>query len=540
MDFDTLNNEVQALLIKRHEAAVVAAGKPTNSVSVTVLSKIKDEFNLVGEPGDSTWGTNKQKISMSAPIAADLWYLFNYVNMLTWVNPPTVEQSTTTTKWGKDFFDKKMTFFKDKFGDMRPMKGINIKTDVTLESINYWWINNGKGEWKNNADYFVQLLAFEIGYNGQSFKPSSTKIPENTVGTLMFPIGQLGVMEVISILRETESEVSGFTMQDDVKPYIDNSAMFPPHVNWEKDKCYGRHLIESGYKVPDVEKLKVFLESRQDIKTTTEVVPYPLTATIGEDVDGLSTVSLSYLAKTMTRAQIDGNRDLITTSYDIPIEDLYGCALNADGTWDSTLSRKVPTKDPRKGWMRVWITREEKWPVPGEFVGVLIKPSPVPPHVWWYQDSSPLIYAGNWMDTFDLTSGMIIAKAENATAVAGVAQVKITTWTPTGNTVVTQAGGPIRSGAGALCTGYRVKIHGEEIDIYPSDFLEYDVGTRVGIYKVGTRSETLVDGRKIVFDHIEQRFQGDPVAHVEPIPAIHTDTLMKSTKYAILPITFFQ
>ena len=65
-----------------------------------------------------------------------------------------------------------------------------------------------------------------------------------------------------------------------------------------------------------------------------------------------------------------------------------------------------------KFWMRYWINKDSKLPVPGEFIGILCRPVAAPPHVWWFQESAPFVYAGNWMETGTLTSGVVTVVTE--------------------------------------------------------------------------------------------------------------------------------
>jgi hypothetical protein len=114
-----------------------------------------------------------------------------------------------------------------------------------------------------------------------------------------------------------------------------------------------------------------------------------------------------------------------------------------------------------KMWMRYWIHGDETFPIPGEFLGIICKPLALPPHVWWFQETSPLVYAGNWFETSNLTGGVveeIVLEADRED-----------------------------DGIGNL---YTVKVQGRPIKINASDFLPYEVGDRVGVLKVDTVIET--------------------------------------------------
>jgi hypothetical protein len=108
--------------------------------------------------------------------------------------------------------------------------------------------------------------------------------------------------------------------------------------------------------------------------------------------------------------------------------------------------------------------------VPGEFLGILCRPVACPPHVWWFQESSPFLYAGNWVETGNLTSGVV--------------------------TVVTLEADREDGGIG---NQYNVKVQGCEIIVDATDFLLYAVGDRVAVLKLestvasATKSFTWLD-----------------------------------------------
>jgi hypothetical protein len=295
---------------------------------------------------------------------------------------------------------------------------------------------------------------------------------EDAVGYLAFPIGQIGVMEVISLVQESLTEVATFAMNTDEQPGIPTpSELFPPREKWIKNKCYGRHLVESSYLIPEAEKQKF----------------------------------------------------------------LYPSAYK--------LSEKDYGKDVRpKGWAKLWIKRKDKFPVPGEFIGVLCKSSPVPPTCWWFQETNPFVYAGNWMDTYNLTSGVIVQTITPPVAPATV-PAKAPATLPDSVPPLTTAQQALETAAtatavhpnGTSCTKYRVRVHGIDIYAYSSDFLVYTVGSRVGILKLDSTPDPPVGKCKVAdkvegtcFNWKDQKAFGDPSPRET------------SVKYVIIPITFFQ
>jgi hypothetical protein len=382
--------------------------------SLGQVAKLVKDYSGGIDPGDFVVGKH---IALAAPIAEDLWYLWNHVNGMTWI-----DKDDTT----QEYYDERLKFLAEKLGGIEALRGVTKSSDIT-RGIIPWDSGYGfsYGAWQNNAEPWFQLMIFEILFHGQGFiRNDEDNTPEDAVGYISFPVGQLGVMEVISLIRESLTDATDFVIKDDESPVKDTPQLFPSYSRWEMNKCYGVHLIESGYK---------------------EVVP-----------------NFIHYSKS-TVPESDYGRDIA----------------------------------PKK-WARLWITRKEKWPVPGEFVGIICKASPVP-HCWWFQKSNPFLYAGNWFDTLDLTSGIIVSK--------------------------TEAGEETHPTTGEACTGYRIKVHGREVDIFSSDYLEYEVGTRVGVCKI--RGD--YDEEEMVFNHKYQSLQGDPTKG----PIISTD-------YIIIPITFYE
>ena len=103
-------------------------------------------------------------------------------------------------------------------------------------------------------------------------------------------------------------------------------------------------------------------------------------------------------------------------------------------------------------WFRtdLVIQDDQKFPVPGEFLGLSVRMMPDLP--WGKQKSSPFIYSGNWTDTVFLSSAVIKEVNEPTDTV--------------------------------LYSTYTAAWHGQEIkDVRPSDFALYKVGDRVTLLK---------------------------------------------------------
>jgi len=110
---------------------------------------------------------------------------------------------------------------------------------------------------------------------------------------------------------------------------------------------------------------------------------------------------------------------------------------------------------PLHQWLRYWITEGNTEIVPGEFVGMLCRPWPL--HCWWFQETSPFLYSGHWLETEFYTSGIVKE-----------VQVIDEDFTP---------------GDGEVGNRYKIWVKNEEIIVKSSDFLEYEVDERVGLLK---------------------------------------------------------
>lgn len=394
---------------------------------------------LTLEPGDYI---QEQGRVTAASIAYDLWYLNFHDNIMR------KYQSDDTDD--KSYFDympylqANLAFFYDSMPHLRPLK---VLLDIDSQLVNtpafgFSW--EQKNNWANNGVWWINTMAFEFFKEGADVKypsdgsPGYKRNPNWYVGYLSIPIGQLGVMEVVSLVQETELAGYNFTRNETendidkyrIRPY--NAAleeenlvdfeeppqMFPCTANWVGDNvagknyCYGRKLIVSAYRVLDECVTSAKLE------------------------DGASPLQNIKNSKGTAAVQ------------PLPVADVE---LWANG-------HEKDYEVGAKKWMRYWIHRDSTLPVPGEFIGIIVRVLSVPPHVWWFQNSNPLIYAGNWVETEHLTSGYVTEVIlEDARLAGGYAE-----------------------GDGNL---YKVKVQGHEITATASDYRRYAVNDRVAILK---------------------------------------------------------
>ncbi|MBW2637825.1 MAG: hypothetical protein JRC86_09945, partial [Deltaproteobacteria bacterium] len=136
---------------------------------------------------------------------------------------------------------------------------------------------------------------------------------------------------------------------------------------------------------------------------------------------------------------------------------------------------------PLHQWLRYWIRADNTMIIPGEFVGMLCRPWPL--HCWWYQESTPFIYAGSWIETEFYTSGVVKSvlepwQYEN--------YEERTPEMPTQDDEAEEAYYDPHEEAMDFRLGaklYRVWVKNEEIIVASSDWKEYEAGERVGLLK---------------------------------------------------------
>ena len=108
-------------------------------------------------------------------------------------------------------------------------------------------------------------------------------------------------------------------------------------------------------------------------------------------------------------------------------------------------------------WLRVFLTDDQTWPTPGEFLALL--PRPFIDFPWFYQATSPFLFCGNWFETLYYTSGIVLADNGDNT--------------------------------------YSVRIKTETVTASSSDFKAYTVGQRVTILKTSGSSEETFNWKEL-------------------------------------------
>jgi len=433
----------------------------SGNVLAQTVKLIKDA-NLSMEPGD--FARSNMPAPMAAPVAYDLWYLFAHDNFFAHY----YEDANQDFKDYQPYLNECFAFLSILPG-LKPLKTLrNLEQFVSDTGFDAYSMRNYLN-WLNNGIYWVNTAAFELWNKGIGMQYSSAGPkgfnPNDYVGYLSFPVGQLGTMEVMSLIQETKIGGYLFAGKDGLPDTVDKPPLDPATLD-DKDKpitkstaeifpdvkdihgtihsgqnyCYGRHLIESAYRLPETPEPS---QNKLNSEGTEAYAP-----TANRDVELHSSPMAGYLEEVKPKL-----------------------------------------------WMRYWIHKDSTMPVPGEFIGILCKPVATPPHVWWFQESTPFLYAGNWMETGNLTSGIVTA-------------------------VTREADRP----EGSIGDEYRVRIQGCEVIVYPSDFFSYEVGDRVAILKVDSTVAALDKS----FTWLDQAALKE------------TDKDAVQTNYVIIPATFYK
>lgn len=129
-------------------------------------------------------------------------------------------------------------------------------------------------------------------------------------------------------------------------------------------------------------------------------------------------------------------------------------------------------------WLRVNLFEDEKYPYPGEFVGLSVRLFPNLP--WGRQQSNPYLFSGNWVDTIYYTSGIVMEVIREDDDIS-----------------------------------YKVKWHGRLVTAKATDYAEYRTNDRVTIIKSVRAAKP------------SQQYRDDDTEHFD------------SDEWLIAPITFY-
>lgn len=448
-------------LAKRLESMKGLAG--SGNVLSEVVRRTPFEMLATMEPGDIV--RTRTDTVTAAPIAYDLWYLSYHQNFMRKYYDGGADEEYKFYDY-TPYLENQLSFLNYLPG-LRPLKVITDLDQLFEHNKRFAPVWDMEPRWKNNGVYWINCIFFELNVNknvplrypsegSTGFKST----PDDYAGYVAFPVGPLGVMEVVSLFQETElngclffahhssglyhDKAAMTDMDAQYKPHVKNPAEMFPDMKDEngnavsgRNACFGRHLIASAYLKPE------------------------------EPVTSQNTRN-------------SGDKTAYAPTADRDVE-----------LWASDIRDYGEDVKPKK-WMRYWIHSDSTLPVPGEFIGILCRPAAAPPHVWWFQESTPFLYAGNWMETNHFTSGVITS-------------------------VTLEKDRP----AGSVGNEYRVKVQGVEITAYATDYFLYAVGDRVAILKTASPGAATQTFCSLEQTHLHE---GDAV----------------SSMYVIIPATFYK
>ncbi len=345
-------------------------------------------------------------ISLALPIAYDVWYLLHTDSILPFETYED-DQRTLAILAGLDTF---LTALQN----IKPLRTLRSYDDLGTESD---W-RSMESYFVNNGPYMIKEMRFETILNGESLQYDSdgnSGSEDNlSIGYLSFPVGHLGVMEILSLISESMTEADDFEISDQ-EAIVEGGEMMPP-VHNNRDYCIGTHIIKKGYLVQG------------------DNIEYP-----ASDFEGQESVALH-------------------------------------------------------NWLRHWVREDDTWPVPGEFVSLVAKSNLY--HVWWFQETYPFLYSGNFFETACYTSGIVLE-------------------------VIAPFGDEVSN-------IYKVKVKCFDLYLRPTDFYEYEVGDRVAIIK-GIPDYMLSDTtQSFNFDWTRLEDRDDESTSITPDPA-----------WVITPISFY-
>lgn len=329
-------------------------------------------------------------VGMSLPVAADIWYLTILESILPFKDDNYQENAAKILGF--------ISAYLARLDNISPLRSLRSYADIAKPMF-----------WQDSRTYFLSDAAplviretrFETWMLNRSTEfPSKgpkasietgvKSTPETSMGQLYggllsFPVGPLGVMEVLSIFSESMDDM----LKNEIPFTADGTVKIENPEGW---KCITDQPLDG------------FMSPMTDM---TGACP------------GVHLVEKGYA--------------LASRDAEYPAEPFAG--------YDKIL----PSHS-----FRYYLRRDAKWPLPGEFIGLLAKP--FPSHVWWFQKTSPILYSGNWFETNHYTSGVITAI--------------------------------LQPPEGSFGLVYKCVVRGVEVCVASSDFYGYAVGDRVAIVRI--------------------------------------------------------
>lgn len=237
-------SQAYARLLERAKIYIPSGASFTGDVTerirslMTLIDEDMSLTNLSVLPGDyvRVGSDESPGISLAAPIGYDVWYLFLTDNSIlpfeTWQDDKrTIE------------ILERLEPFLSQLQGIEPLRSLRNRADLERNLDVYamnWYFENA-------APRIIKEMRYETILNGNTFKYSSPGMQSNSVGYLAFPVGQLGVMEILSVIGESMTESDSFSISAE-EAIVEGKEMMPP-VHNNRGYCIGTHLVEGGYLV---------------------------------------------------------------------------------------------------------------------------------------------------------------------------------------------------------------------------------------------------------------------------------------------------
>lgn len=238
---DTLKEGQMSGALSTRIAQLISLAQDENSQGNAPISVDPGDFIFVGgeNPG----------LSLTLPIAYDVWYIWQTVNIM----PQVKEDAEQFTALILD------PIFKQ-YGKIYPLRTISKATSKGSKDIepNLIYFQNQGIECIKEMRFetFLYDKAPNFVSNGPQYSNhpeinhSEKGIADLYCGFLAFPVGPLGVEQVLSVVSVSLLNKDEYKVQDDsLKPQENENLL--TQIGAQTNVCMGRHLIESAYLMVD-------------------------------------------------------------------------------------------------------------------------------------------------------------------------------------------------------------------------------------------------------------------------------------------------
>jgi hypothetical protein len=327
-------------------------------------------------------------VTLSLPVASDIWYLGVGESVLPFRGDNYQENAAMILGF--------LAAYLVRLDNIKPLKSIQSYADIHAymdwTSFRQFFDTEAAPRVIRTARFETWMLNRSTEFPSKGPKASieagvrsnpSTSLGNLYCGLLSFPVGMMGVMEMLSLFSES--------MDDMLK----NNVPFAPDIQIENPE---------GWRCVTEKSLDGLMSPPTDMKG---ICP------------GVHLLEKGYVIE--------------SRNAEYPAPEFPG------------YDKLHPFQS-----FRYYLRRDAKWPIPGEFIGLLAKPWPS--HAWWFQETSPLLYAGSWVETNYYTSG-----------------------------IITEIKQPPEGSYGLV---YKCVVRGVELYIAASDFFGFAVGDRVAIIRI--------------------------------------------------------